>query len=61
MVKTDIIINDEEYEFTKIAGKIEKFKKDIFIPYDKFGFDLQTASKPCSIHGLQNRVWVWKV
>jgi hypothetical protein len=39
MVKTDIIIN----EFTIIASKIEKFKEDIFIPDDKFGFDLQTV------------------
>jgi hypothetical protein len=39
MVKTDIIINDEEYGFTIKASKIEKFKKDIFIPDDKFGFD----------------------
>jgi hypothetical protein len=42
MVKSDIIINDEEYEFTSeftiIPSKIEKFKKDIFIPDDKFGF-----------------------
>jgi hypothetical protein len=42
-VKTDIILNDEGYEFTIIASKIEKFKKDIFIPDDKFGFDLQTV------------------
>jgi hypothetical protein len=27
MVKTDIIINDEEYKETIIASKIEKFKK----------------------------------
>jgi hypothetical protein len=39
MVKTDIIIN----EFTNIASQIEKFKTDIFIPDDKFGFDLQTG------------------
>jgi hypothetical protein len=38
MVKTDININ----AFTIIASKIEKIKKDIFIPDDKFGFDLQT-------------------
>jgi hypothetical protein len=43
MVKTHIIINDEEYEFTIIASKIEKFKKDIFIPDDKFRFELQTV------------------
>jgi hypothetical protein len=30
MVKPDIIINDEEYEFTIKASKIEKFKKDNF-------------------------------
>jgi hypothetical protein len=30
MVKTDIIINDEEYEFAIIASNIEKFKKDYF-------------------------------
>jgi hypothetical protein len=39
MLKTDIII----IEFTIISSKIEKFKKDIFIPDDKFGFDLQTV------------------
>jgi hypothetical protein len=43
MKKTDIIIKGEEYEFTIIASKIEKFKKDIFIPDDKFGFDLRTV------------------
>jgi hypothetical protein len=43
MVKTEIIINNEEYEFTIIVSKIEKFKKDIFIPDDKFGFELQTV------------------
>jgi hypothetical protein len=32
MVKTEIIINDEEYEFIIIASKIEKFKKDNFYP-----------------------------
>jgi hypothetical protein len=32
MVKTDIIINDEEYEFAIMASKIEKFKKDNFYP-----------------------------
>jgi hypothetical protein len=51
MVKTDIIINDEDYEFTIIASKIEKFKKYIlsqtinwglicepciYIPYTRF-------------------------
>jgi hypothetical protein len=43
MAKTDIIINEEEYEFTIITSKIEKFKKYIFIPDDKFGFDLLTV------------------
>jgi hypothetical protein len=37
IVKTDIII----IEFTIMSSKIEKFEKDIFIPDDKFGFDLQ--------------------
>jgi hypothetical protein len=41
LVKTVIIINDE-YEFTIITSKFEKFKNDIFIPDNKFGFDLQT-------------------
>jgi hypothetical protein len=42
IVKTDIII----IEFTIMSSKmskIEKFEKDIFIPDDKFGFDLQTV------------------
>jgi hypothetical protein len=39
--------------FTWVASKIEKFKKDI--PDEKF------ICKPRSIHGLQNRVWLWMV
>jgi hypothetical protein len=39
IVKTDVII----IEFTIMSSKIEKFEKDIFIPGDKFGFDLQTV------------------
>jgi hypothetical protein len=49
-------MNGEEYEFTIIASKIEKFK--ILLSQT---MNSGLICKPCSIHGLRNGVWSWTV